>query len=496
MKQLLFRLMSPSLLILCSFVAQSTNAQGFGKPLTFQGVDHVGLHSAASRAGGGTIFGITNDVSVMFSNPASLHSLQSLQFSIGGAQSNTDTKQNQQYSPLKYYTNFSLLLEGLTDDIQEPIYDTTITDYDAGDSVQRPYDKIGPNWKRTQSNNSPLHAFIAVPFSIGDMKITAGGGIVNYADLDWYYQNNNVLSPSLLTPDPFIKTRPANDADSSSIPIQWYQSTQQRDGVLKGYGGAVSIAFSEKYSVGISGLLLRGNSTDKETRIERGRLRIYQNFFRAESVYYRATSIGTSDYSGEELTLSSLIKSTYVSFGLSLKLPTTIVRKFSSVNTSDSNGTFVSSSINGEDKITIPMRGTLALSLALRENLSLNIEYDIRPYSSTEYKKSDGTVSKPWSQANVFHLGVQYSPLSWLILRGGVREQAEVFEPVGNPISGEPVGYTIYSTGAGITFANTRLNFAYEYSAFKYIDTWSSAVSINTTICHNLFVDVSYSIPW
>lgn len=495
MKQLLFRFISTSSLILC-FAAQSTNAQGFGNPLTFQGVDHSGLYSAASRAGGGTIFGLNNDVNVMFSNPASLQSLQSLQVSIGGAQHYTEAKQIQQYSPLKYYTNFSLLLEGLTDYIQEPIYDTTIIDYDAGDSVQRPYDKIGPNWQRTQSTSKPLQAYIAIPFSFGDLKITAGGGIVNYADLDWFFQNNNVLSPSLLTPDPFIKTRPANDDDSSSIPIQWYQSTQQRTGILKGYGGAVSIAFSEKYSIGISGLLLRGNSTDKETRIERGRLRIYQNFFRAESVYYRTTSMGTSDYSGEELTLSSLLKSTNVNFGFSLKLPTTIVRKFSSAYTIDSNGTSISSAINGEDRITIPMRGTLALSLALRENISLNIEYDIRPYSSTEYKNANGTVTKPWVQANVFHLGVQYSPLSWLIVRGGVREQAEVFEPVGNPITGEPVGYTIYSTGAGITFANTRLNVAYEYSAIKYTDSWSSAVSINTKICHSVFADISYSIPW
>jgi hypothetical protein len=80
-------------------------------------------------------------------------------------------------------------------------------------------------------------------------------------------------------------------------------------------------------------------------------------------------------------------------------------------------------------------------------------------------------------------------------IRGGVRENAEVCEPLSNPIQGKAIKCMIYSLGAGFNLANVRLNIAYGYSDMKHVDTGSNAASINQEICHNVLATVSYDLP-
>ena len=89
-------------------------AQGYGSPLTMQGTDHSTLSSAASRALGGTTIGVKGAAGTMFQNPASLQSIDAIQLSIGAHQQYLNLDQEQHYAVLKYYSNFSLLMEGLT----------------------------------------------------------------------------------------------------------------------------------------------------------------------------------------------------------------------------------------------------------------------------------------------------------------------------------------------------------------------------------------------
>ena len=136
------------------------------------------------------------------------------------------------------------------------------------------------------------------------------------------------------------------------------------------------------------------------------------------------------------------------------------------------------------------------LSIAVREDLRLGLEYEIRSYASAVYKKADGTESNPWLSSSAFHVGSEYTPLSWLALRVGVRGQAEVFEQQGNPIVGEPVSYSIYSAGCGVSYGGVRLNVTYEYASLKYQDMWQTNVNLNNETRHSFIADVSYEIPW
>ena len=74
--------------------------------------------------------------------------------------------------------------------------------------------------------------------------------------------------------------------------------------------------------------------------------------------------------------------------------------------------------------------------------------------------------------------------------------QVEAFQPVGNPIDGEPASYSIYSLGCGLLFGPARLNVTYEYGLLKYQDVWGGAISLNRDRSNTIVGDVAYEIPW
>lgn len=483
--------------VLCLFIIlvlfkQPLSAQGYGGPLTFQGLGHYSLHSAAGRAMAGITIGIKQDPALMFQNPATLHSIQGIQLSLGGLYFSRESKQEQHYAPVRYYPNLSLLLEGLTARIPNP--DTTLFGFTAQDTVQRPFDDIEPNWSRSKNNNIPLQAIIAVPLSFNNFKLVAGIGAVEYTNLNHYYQNNNVLDPSILSQRPLPIFRPTDD---NPLEVEWLQSVRSREGSIQGYGFALA-GHVEKYnlSVGFSGLILDGSSDDHEQQISRGRLTFFSNAFRADSIYRKITKTGTSDFAGQEFTLSSILTGRYVSVGFSLKLPTTITRKYTRQVTELSGIALVSYSSQGEDKLKLPWRGTIGISLSPRENLTVGFGYEFRPYESVKYIDSQDTETNPWLSASLFRVGAEYTIAPWLALRGGMRGEAEVFQPEGNHIEGDPVTYTAYSAGFGLSFSTLHLNVTYENSLMKYQDIWSSAISKNRERQHAFVAQLSYEIPW
>ncbi len=479
-----------SALTLVCVLTTETQAQGYDQPLTIQGLDRNTLHSAASRAAGGLNFGLHNSLGVMFSNPADLHALEGIQLSLAGTQNSFRSSQVQHYTPLKYYSNFSLLMEGLTAYIPNPTRSGT----NAGDTVQRPFDTIGPNWSRSKNQTSPIHGLVGIPFSLGERKVAIGFGAVEYADLHSYHQNNNILNPAIGAERPFPIPRPSND----SVPVvaQWSQFSRVRDGVIRGYGAALSAAVTDEFSVGISGMVLSGSSDDFEQRIGRGKLTFFANYFRLDSVKRRTTVTGTSDYSGSEFTLSAQYKFKYLMIGFSVKPPATITRKFSSQTAVDTTGTPVVASTSGEEKVKLPWRGSAGISVAAMENLVFGIEYEVRSYSSATHTQANGVESKPWFSTSLLRAGVEYVPAPWLMLRAGIRGQAEGFEPEGNPIEGEPVTYSVYSAGFGLLVQGFCLNVAYEYAPVKYQDIWQTNVNLNNRTRHGFVADVSYEIPW
>lgn len=486
----------PGFLISCTAVclfaaAQEASAQGYGGPLTIQGVDHNTLHSASSRATGGTTLGITNDIGLMFANPAMLQSLQRVQVSVGGLNLSSSMTQEQHFGPLKYYSNFSLLMEGLTVHIPNP--DTSLPGVNAGDTVQRAFDSIGPNWSRKKSRALPTHILAGIPFTLGDVKLAAGVGFVEYANLDQYYQNNNVLSPSILSERPLPTPRPPND----SVPtiVQWSQFLRSREGSLRGYGAAISGAVSNEVSLAVNGLVLRGKTDDVEQSVSRGRMVFYTNFFRLDSTYRRTSRVGTSEFRGFEFSLGGIFRGRHVTVGFVVKPPSTITREYSGQLSIDSTGGSLRTTQNTTDEIQLPWRGNVGIAIVPVEQVTLGFEYELRPYSSADYKDGTGKETNPWLSSSGVRIGLDYRAADWLSLRAGLRDQSEIFEPEGNALIGESVSYSVYSAGAGFRVANIRLNIAYEYAKMKYEDVWGSAVSLNGDAHHAWIADIAYELP-
>ncbi len=473
------------------FPVHDLRAQGYDTPLTVQGLDRSESQSAASRAAGGLSFSIRNDPGLMFVNPATLQSLSGIKLSVGGLGQYRSASQDQEYAPLKYYSNFSLLMEGLTGGIPNP--DTANPAANPGDTVQRAFDNLGPNWSRSKDSWIPAQALLGIPFTIAGNRFTFGLGVVRYATLDYYYQNNNVLSPSILSvrPDPVL--RPPNDA--SPLIADWSQHITSREGSISGYGVALSGSLFGDLSLGVSAMLLDGKSDDVERLVGRGTLTFYFNYFRLDSLNDRITSVGTSDYRGQEFTFSGIYRGKHLTAGFSVKPPTPITRDFAAAVEVDTAGSSALTAVSGQDRLTLPWRGRIGAAISVREDLTFGMEYEIRPYASAVYRRPDGTETNPWLSSSVFHVGAEYLASSWLTVRAGLRGQGEVFEPEGNPIEGNAVSTTVYSAGCGLLFGDLRLNLTYEYALMKYDDIWSSAISRNRESFNTLFADVTYEIP-
>lgn len=477
---------------LVSFQISLSFAQGlrFEAPLTMQGIDNSINHSATSRALGGTSIGIKNDISVMFSNPAALQSVSKLQITAGNRYRMLDEAQTQQYGPAKYYPNFSLVMENLTHLIPNTVLDSGGT-YTARDSVQRPYDNIGPSWSRSKNINSITTAMAAMPFSFGGYNFVAGIGMAEYADMNFYFQDNNVLSPVINIQRPYPVKLVLSD--SNSLPVQWYQNIRNREGSIYGYGAAFSVGLSDNFTLGLSGMLINGSTDDFESQLGRGRFVFYASYFRLDSVDYKRTKTGTSDYSGAEFTLSGLYKSGSLMVGFSVKPPSVIKRDFSYTFKNDSSGTSNTGTVSGSDEISLPWRGTVGVSVAVRENLRAAIEYEFRPMNNAEYKNA-GVTSNPWKSSQLLHIGAEYAPMDWLTILAGFSDRAEVFEQEGNPFQGEPVYSTVVSGGLAFSYQNAILKLTYEYNKVKYNDLLQDAVFLNSAKNHYVSAEFTYNI--
>jgi hypothetical protein len=478
-------------LLFCLLVSDNvTLAQGtrFNDPLTMQGLDNNTNYSAISRALGGTTIGMKNDASLMFSNPAGLQSLNSFQITLGNTYWMRKESQTQQYGPAKYYPNFSLLMEGLTYLVPNPVLDSTV--HTAKDSVQRPFDKINPSWSRTKNKILPTQLMAAIPFTVGGNKIVVGLGAVEYANMNFYFQDNNVLSPAVNIQRPYPVRLVVSQTDSLSV--QWYQNIRNREGSVYGYGAAISYEVAENLSFGLSGMLIKGSTNDYESQLGRGRLMFYSSYFRVDSVDYQYTKTGTSDFSGAELTFSGLYKSGNLSLGFSIKPPISITRDYKYTYQNELNGVSNNISVSGSDKIKLPWRGNFGLSVSVSDNLRGVIEYELRPMGSANYL-TGGVTTNPWRSSHLLHIGAEFAPLDWLTFRGGYSDKAEVFEQEGNPFQGDPVYSTIISGGLGFTYENLKLNLTYEYLNVKYDDLLQDAVFLNNAKNNNIMAEISYN---
>jgi opacity protein-like surface antigen len=495
-------------MLICGLFAQQYNV-----PLTMEGFNHTDNGSIISKAMGGVTIPIQQDVALMFTNPASMSTLNAMTVSVSGNLTFTNASQEQQWYPLVYYGNFSLLMDGTVRGIDTSgvPHSYPTHPYGPGDTLQYPYDDIWPNWSRTKDANKYIpEIFFAAPLKIGKLNATVGAGLTKYANMDYYYRNNNTLSQ-----DYDLQTTPQTAA-KDSVRNNWSQAIHQRDGNIYGYGGAFSLAISEKLSAGISARYIQGRTDDFEQTIGRGVLWFYGslyvqsaqsrwhaalgNIFIVDSVSYQRTLQGTSDFSGFEYNISAQYRTKNVTIGFSVTPPSTITRKFSGSLLADTGATIdyaashraVDTSFT--EKTNLPWKGKLGIGFQVTPNFLAAIEYEYCPYSQAEFEK-DGVISHPWLDASAIHFGINWEPTNSLFLRFGYRKQNETFTPKNSPFPDQPVSYNTYSAGLGVQLIpNLVLNVAYEFYEMKYEDVWAQSYHINTLTSNSISAELTYSL--
>lgn len=484
----------PAVIILvlwCGALAPDAGGQDLNGPLALQGSHQRSTHSAASVGVGGASMMMRNDAASMFQNPAMLTTIEGLQISLGGLFRSVERSQEQHYAPVRYYPNLSLLLEGLADQLPDP--DPDMIGFTPADSVQRSFDGLGPNWSNTARRSAPLQAFVAMPFELAGAQVTAGLGVVEYGDFGFYYQNNNVLTPNVLSQRPVPLPRPT---DNNPLEADWIQTIRSREGAVMGYGGALAVLWPRfNLSFGLSGTLVNGSTDDFEADVARGRLTFLANQFRADSVSARTFRTGRSDFSGFDVAISTILRGDFVSAGVTVRPPLTITRSFSMDVVTENDGT-ASSFVEGEDKMTLPWRGSAGLTIVPRDNLVFGLEYELRPYGSANFVDASGTETAPWMSSSVVRVGADFAVLPWLNVRGGMRREAEPFGADGRALEDEPVWFTAYSAGLGATVAGVRMNLAYESRGTVYQDVMGSAVYHNRDNRHAIVADIAYTLNW
>lgn len=475
------------LLVVALAAPGRAGAQSLADPLSFNGAHQRSTQSAAVIGAGGMTMLARDDASTMLHNPAMLATLSGIQVSLGGIYRSVDRSQVQQYAPVRYYPNLSLLLEGLADQIPDP--DPELVGFTPADSVQRDFDDISPNWSSTGSESAPLQAFVAAPVTVGGFRLAAGFGIVEYGDFGYYYQNNNAVSPNILSQRPLPMSRPTDD---NPVDVDWYQAIRSREGAITGYGGALAMNW-ERYNValGVSGTYLTGSTDDLEQDVDRGQLRFFANYFRATAPEGELTRRGTSDFSGFDLAISTTAASQYVTAGLTVRAPMTITRRYTLQETSDAGA----STVSGEDELRMPWRGAAGLVVNPRDNLRIGLEYELRPYGSVRVTDAEGT-DYPWMSSSAFRIGADYALLPWLSVRGGMRREAEPYGAAGSALVDDPVWATTYSVGAGASVAGVRLNVAYENRTTEYEDIFASAIHRNQQLRRMIVADLTYTLDW
>lgn len=451
---------------------QLATAQGVSDPLGIYGLDNFSAAGARSRAMGWTATAIGSDATSLFGNPARLARLEQYEVRIGGLAQRTKYSQRQEWYPDKVYATLSLMFENRL----RGIIDTGQV------KLQRGFDTIGPNWESEKTSTRPSLVAGAFPVEIAGMKMTLALGYSEIVNLNHYYQNNNALEPYVGSFNPEPYPRPSL---GDTIRVRWYQYVRERTGEIYGVTPAVGVTLNENFDVGIAATILTGVTDDRERRQDRGLIRLTTsstgnfNVHFVDSVHYEQSMTGTSTFSGVLTTIGLSYRSRDYSFGVTIRPGTTITQKVGGTVRIDTTGSSVVQTKSQTDKLELPLTYALGGSFGISERLRIAIDYVINKYGAATYVEGNGITSHPWLDGTMFRIGVEFQALDALVLRGGFREDTQVYAGEGAPIVSDPFrGYGL-TAGFGLSVGLFSFDAAYEYSALKYEDRWLSNVNYN-----------------
>ncbi len=461
-------------------------AQDAGTPLRIQGLDQFSLTGTRARGMGGSVLATGGDANALFSNPALLTKVKTLNVQVGSGAVNSYAGQWQEWHPNEYYAEMSLVIDGSILNVIDTL----------PQKLARAYDRISPNWGEEKTRMAPVNIAVSLPFELFETKFNVAAGMSEAVSLNNYFQNNNVLDPNVgqYRPYPIVRPRVGD-----SLKVQWYQFIRERSGSVMQYtfGGAVDLL--ENVTVGLSGAVYSGTSDDLQKRTDRGLFILKTNgssgfnVMRNDSIYHHVTIKGTSDYSGMNGTIAVSYHNPTFTASAVIVTPLEITREWKQTVQNDTASSSTMIARNGKDKISVPLQYSFGLSIRPSGKVLIGLDYSIRSYAETKYSAAD-TSYNPWLNSSVLRAGIEYTPAKWIALRAGYRENVMTFASTGAAILNDPVRGAVYTLGVGTKLFSVKIDAAYEYGETKFIDAWESNLNHNTLRTHTLLFELGYDL--
>lgn len=466
-------------LALSSVLALPAVGQDVAPPLTMQGLNQVTIPGARAMGMGGSSVASAGDAMSLFSNPALVGFLPGPEIRLGARVAKTTFSQNQEWLPNELFAEFSLLFE------QNPA------------TVVKPFDDIPADWEYSTTSTRPASGALSVPVEMFGIRVTGALGFTEWANLDYFSQNNNALSPNIGQMRPAPIPRPKTN---DTLYVEWFQHTAKRTGSVYAVAPALALQFGEDLSLGFSLAILFGSSDDTEYRGDRGLLKLTTqpnstsswNNFQLVDASLTVSSTGTSSYSGWIPSVGVAFRQQAFAVGVNAQIPATVTRSWAWTTQTTTDSSQATAPVSGEDQLDLPFSFAAGVALFPSKQWTVSLDYAVNNYGAMEYVDAAGAASNPWVDGASFRVGVEFRAAEWIMLRAGWREDPQVQAPAGSGLPSEPSRGSVYAGGIGLAFDGFALDLGYEYGSLETEDAWLSNVNYNTRVSHRIVAELAY----
>ncbi|MBU2491681.1 MAG: outer membrane protein transport protein [Bacteroidetes bacterium] len=486
----------------------SIQAQRNGDSFSFQGFDEPNDLSVRALAGGGAYTATSGNLDALFYNPAGLAGIKKLQISISAASRSKSWQDNQIWYPGGSYLLLPQYMENLytppkefngiwSDSLGSPLgLSWNPADFRQPVTGEDPYSEEAADFENTISNFGLNNIAVAYPFQLLNKNVVVSAAYsfsYGSVDFDW---NGDHLDPHWGTS---ISLEGAAPQDSI-VRSNWDVYTRERSLGTSTIKGGVGIQLSDLFELGVGITTIMG-STDDVMRLDRiGYFKFIQGGDNWSFSYENRSQIikGTSDFSATAFNTGGIITFDNLSLGINLQLPYTIERDWSYNRVTNSAEGTTTEPIKGTDKMKIPLGYNLGIKFKPLKTLSVQFDYEHKPYGSSELTTTVGyenDSSQPvWQDQKTISAGVEFKVADNLSLLAGYRSRTAAFITYGAAIRNEGFPIESYTVGLSYQILIGTLDLAYEIRSLKYYDVYFTSRNYTMVTSSNLLVGYTISL--
>jgi opacity protein-like surface antigen len=359
-----------------------------------------------------------------------------------------------------------------------------------------PYSEEASDNENTISNVGLNNIAAAYPFQVFDYNVVVSAAYsfsYGSADYDW---NGDHLDPHWGTSVSLEDAAPQD----STVRANWDVYTRERSTGTNTIKGGLGVELSEMFQVGVGVTAFMG-STDDDMVLDRIG---YFNFIQAGDIWsfsyedYSQITSGTSDFSATAFNVGGMITFKNLNLGFNLQLPYTIERNWNYNRVTTLAGDRTTEPIQGIDKMKMPLGYNLGIKFKPSESLSIQVDYELKPYSSAEFETTSELQDDPnrpvWKDQHTISAGVEFKVIENLSLLAGYRSRTTAFIPYG--VANRDKGFPVESYTAGLSYQIFigSLDLAYEFRSLKYYDVYFTSRNYTKVTSNNFLVGYTISL--